>query len=70
VEAHDYVNVSDMTTSFQSGLALCAIIHRYRPDLLDFAALDMDDAVGNVQVPILPSYKLFVITNIGYYKYL
>ena len=28
VESYDNVVISDMTTSFQSGLALCAIIHR------------------------------------------
>ena len=28
VEAYERVVISDMTTSFQSGLALCAIIHR------------------------------------------
>ena len=28
VEAYDRVVISDMTTSFQNGLALCAIIHR------------------------------------------
>lgn len=26
------VNVTDLTMSWKSGLALCAIIHRYRPD--------------------------------------
>ena len=29
VESYERVVISDMTTSFQNGLALCAIIHRY-----------------------------------------
>ena len=36
LESYDCLAVTDMTYSFQSGLALCAIIHRYRPDLVDF----------------------------------
>lgn len=28
------VQVTDLTMSWKSGLALCAIIHRYRPDLM------------------------------------
>ena len=38
-----------MTTSFQSGLVLCAIINRYRPDLIDFSALDRSDPFNNIQ---------------------
>ena len=41
--------VTDMTSSFQNGLAICAIIHRYRPDLIEFASLDPTDIAVNNQ---------------------
>lgn len=44
------ITITDVTTSFQDGLALCAIIHRYRPDLLDFASLDPANVAGNNQL--------------------
>ena len=33
-EGYQHVNVTDLTTSWRSGLALCAIIHRFRPELM------------------------------------
>ncbi|XP_031967025.1 F-actin-monooxygenase MICAL2 isoform X3 [Corvus moneduloides] len=49
-EGYRNVNVTDLTTSWKSGLALCAIIHRFRPDLIDFDALNEEDVVKNNQL--------------------
>uniref|UniRef100_A0A8C1ZMF3 F-actin monooxygenase n=1 Tax=Cyprinus carpio TaxID=7962 RepID=A0A8C1ZMF3_CYPCA len=47
-----YMNVcvTDFTTSWRSGLALCALIHRFRPDLIDFASLEESEAELNGQL--------------------
>ncbi|XP_060047358.1 F-actin-monooxygenase MICAL3 isoform X7 [Erinaceus europaeus] len=44
------VHVTDLTMSWKSGLALCAIIHRYRPDLLDFDSLEEQNVEKNNQL--------------------
>ncbi|XP_045867515.1 F-actin-monooxygenase MICAL3 isoform X6 [Meles meles] len=44
------VNVTDLTMCWKSGLALCAIIHRYRPDLIDFDSLDEQNVEKNNQL--------------------
>ncbi|XP_062856856.1 F-actin-monooxygenase mical2b isoform X3 [Trichomycterus rosablanca] len=44
------VNVTDLTTSWRSGLALCALIHRHRPDLIDFDSLNEADSAKNNQL--------------------
>lgn len=44
------VDVQNFTTSFQDGLAFCALIHRHRPNLLDFDALSKDNPAHNLQL--------------------
>uniref|UniRef100_A0A673WSL3 F-actin monooxygenase n=1 Tax=Salmo trutta TaxID=8032 RepID=A0A673WSL3_SALTR len=49
-EGYRKVSVTDLTMSWKSGMALCALIHRYRPDLIDFDSLDERDQQKNNQL--------------------
>lgn len=44
------MDVANITTSFKDGRVLSAIISHYRPDLLDYNSVTIEDAVGNNQV--------------------
>ncbi|XP_063589032.1 EH domain-binding protein 1-like protein 1 isoform X3 [Penaeus indicus] len=41
------VKITNMTTSWRNGLAFCAIIHHFRPDLIDYESLTPQDVKGN-----------------------
>ena len=51
------VRVTNMTRSWRDGRAFCALIHRYRPDLIDFAKLEPRDWVGNCNLAFTVAEK-------------
>ncbi|XP_054504649.2 F-actin-monooxygenase MICAL1 isoform X1 [Agelaius phoeniceus] len=69
------VAVTNFSTSWTSGLALCALIHRFRPDLVDFDSVDPQDAIQTHQMlldiaeqelgiqPVLSSAEMATLTE-------
>nr|XP_046251208.1 protein-methionine sulfoxide oxidase mical2b isoform X2 [Scatophagus argus] len=55
------VDVINLTSSWKNGLALCALIHRQRPELIDYDSLNEEDVAGNNQLAFDISEREFGI---------
>ncbi|KAL4080698.1 calponin homology domain-containing protein [Scleroderma citrinum] len=49
-EPYKEVDVQNFSSSWSDGLALCALIHCHRPDLLDYHKLNKSDQHGNTRL--------------------
>lgn len=57
------VKVSNLTKSWQDGLALCALVEKFAPGTIDVAGLDPANAVTNIQTAMDVAEKLFKVTQ-------
>lgn len=53
------VAVTNFGSSLHSGLALCALIHKFRPQLINFDSLDKNNKVQNLKVAMAAAEKYF-----------
>ncbi|KAJ5066874.1 alpha-actinin [Anaeramoeba ignava] len=53
------VEVTDFKKSFADGLALCAIIHKHRPKLIDWNSLNSNDPIKNLEIAQDAAEKYF-----------
>ncbi|XP_072517128.1 F-actin-monooxygenase mical2b isoform X1 [Salminus brasiliensis] len=60
-EGYKGVSVTDLVSSWSSGLAFCALIHRFRAHLIDYDALNEEDAAKNAQLAFDVAEKEFGI---------
>jgi len=63
-EGYRDVKVQNFHLSFQDGLAFCALIHRHRPDLLDFNSLKKENKLENLQLAFDIADKEFGIPKL------
>eukprot|EP01086_Lenisia_limosa_P003346 TRINITY_DN1774_c0_g1_i1.p1 TRINITY_DN1774_c0_g1~~TRINITY_DN1774_c0_g1_i1.p1 ORF type:complete len:923 (+),score=445.91 TRINITY_DN1774_c0_g1_i1:202-2970(+) len=57
-QGYEGVAIENLTSSFDNGKALCALIHRHRPALIDYDALT-NDGVKNVEIAMEAAVKYF-----------
>lgn len=60
-EGYRGVTVTDLTSSWLSGLAFCALIHRFKPQLIDFDSLNEENQAANLQLAFDVSEREFGI---------
>ncbi|KAF7703286.1 F-actin-monooxygenase MICAL2 isoform X8 [Silurus meridionalis] len=60
-EGYRGVSVTDLNSSWTSGLAFCALIHRFRAHLIDYDSLNEEDSAKNAQLAFDAAEKEFGI---------
>jgi hypothetical protein len=52
------VSVNNFHTSWKDGLALCALVHKFHPEILQFEALSKDQPLENLELALSAASKL------------
>ncbi|CAH8437811.1 unnamed protein product [Schistosoma turkestanicum] len=59
-KSYENVQIIDLTSSFQNGLAFCAILHYFFPDRIDYDSLSSEDPLQNCRLAFDVASKLGV----------
>ncbi|CAH8436287.1 unnamed protein product [Schistosoma guineensis] len=59
-KSYDNIQIIDLTTSFQNGLAFCAILHHFFPDRIDYNSLSSENPLQNCRLAFDVASKLGV----------
>jgi actinin alpha len=59
VAGYKDVSVTNFTNSFHSGLALCALIHKHRPNLIQFETLNKENKLDNLKTAMVAAERYF-----------
>ncbi|BFZ17894.1 hypothetical protein BsWGS_20933 [Bradybaena similaris] len=49
-DGYAHVDIANFTTAWRDGMAFCALIHRFRPDLIDYDALSPENVLDNCKL--------------------
>ncbi|GAA5821239.1 hypothetical protein JCM10212_005329, partial [Sporobolomyces blumeae] len=57
-QPYDEVDIKDFTKSWMDGLGFCALIHRHRPDLIDYSTLAKDQSRETAEANLAKAFKV------------
>lgn len=59
-KTHQHVRLNDFSMSWRNGMAFCAIVHHFRPDLIDYDSLDPANIYKNCSLAFDAAHTLGV----------
>jgi len=59
IQGYNNVKVENFGKDFKDGMALCALVHKHRPKLIDFESLDPSDGMKNLKIAMEAAEKYF-----------
>lgn len=57
VAGYNNVSIDSFKKSFSDGMALCALIHKHRPKLINFDSLNKDEPLKNLKIAMTAAEK-------------
>nr|CDS27545.1 spectrin beta chain [Hymenolepis microstoma] len=63
-QGYPNVEINNFTNSWRDGLGFAALIHKHRPDLIDFHSLSLDEPLRNLHIAFTTAERCFGIPKL------